>query len=364
MSLSRPTSSSSGIRGSMPQMPVISEDDDSLPLPERRGPIPRGPLRVPQRSYRRSNRSQRPLMPFVPDPHPLSDKYEAGTVSLSASASVTASASESTGVSGDMEKSEEFLRNLEVEDEMAFDQNRRRMFRFLIVVGIIVLIILALAIGLGVGLTTRHDNSKSGDGDADETSDEPQYPAGSFTFETSLQDTKTSCTSNPSTWRCYPYEKGETAQFFWIISAPEDDKSNFTVSSTDNPFAPSFRNITMSRFEEGSSDEHFSFSFDMTRNIVPDADVGASNRAARCSFEKTKFEATIWTRRRDNETLQFDGPVSSKFGDWPGDVEVKQIKDAELGQPTCEDSDGTEIADVQAGSGTCECAYSNFDTDS
>ena len=68
---------------------------------------------------------------------------------------MTASASESTGVSGEMEKSEEFLRNLEVEDEMAFDQNRRRMFRFLIVVGVIVVIILALAIGLGVGLTSR-----------------------------------------------------------------------------------------------------------------------------------------------------------------------------------------------------------------
>lgn len=117
----------------------------------------------------------------------------------------------------------------------------------------------------------------------------------------------------------------------------------------------------MSRVDEGSTDEHFIFSFNMTRNVVPGDDVGANNRAARCSFEDTKFEATIWTRRRDNETLQFDGPVSGKYGDWPGDVEVKQIKEAQLGQPTCEDSKGTEIADVQAGSGTCECAYSNFE---
>lgn len=75
------------------------------------------------------------------------------------------------------------------------------------------------------------------------------------------------------------------------------------------------------------------------------------------------FEATLWTRRRNNDTLPTDNSTDDKFADWPGDIEVKQIKKAELGQPMCEDDQGTEIADVQAGAGDCECAYTNIDSD-
>lgn len=144
---------------------------------------------------------------------------------------------------------------------------------------------------------------------------------------------------------------------------PDNDSSNYTISSTDNPFAPSFRNLTLSRLDQGNPDERFVFSFNTTRNIVPGDSIGPNNRAATCSFKDTQFEATIWTRRRNNESIPLDGRDDNDFGDWPGDVEVKQIKKAELGQPMCEDSQGTEIADVQAGAGDCECGYANFEAD-
>jgi len=291
-------------------------------------------------------------MPFIGDPHPLSEKYEAGSGSGSGvgsgPASVTASASASTTNTYDIEKSEEFMRQVDVEEGQSFNNHRRRWLRLLIIVGIIAAVILALAIGLGVGLTGRNDNDQTTSDGSDTTSDEGRFPAGNFTFETSLISTRTSCTSNPATWRCFPFENGSSAKFYWIISEPDKKNADYTISSSDNPFAPSFKGLTLARFDQGNSDERFEFSFNTTRNIVPSDSIGANNRVATCSFKNTMFEATLWTRRRNNETLPINDAVDGKYADWPGDIEVRQIKEAELGQPMCEDDQGTEIADVQA----------------
>ena len=67
----------------------------------------------------------------------------------------TASASASTTNTYDIEKSEEFMRQVDVEEGQSFNNHRRRWLRLLIIVGIIAAVILALAIGLGVGLTGR-----------------------------------------------------------------------------------------------------------------------------------------------------------------------------------------------------------------
>jgi hypothetical protein len=94
---------------------------------------------------------------------------------------------------------------------------------------------------------------------------------------------------------------------------------------------------------------------------VPSGALTPSNRAARCTFDETEFEATIWTRRSGDETVSPAARSSNdKFTEWPGDVEVSQIKRPKLGSPRCEDNQGTLIADVQAGSGECECRYANF----
>lgn len=311
-------------------------------------------------------------MPFVGDPHPLSEKYEAGSGYGSsygsglgsAAASVTASTSASTTNTYDVEKSEDYMRQADVQEGQSFGNHRKRWLRLLIIVGLIAVVIFALAIGLGVGLTSRdNDNNKTTDKNADTTPEEGKFPAGSFTFNTRLATTRTSCTSNPATWRCFPFEKDSSAKFFWIISEPVDDSADYTISSSDNPFAPSFKGLTLSKFDQGNSDERFEFSFNTTRNIVPSDSIGPNNRVATCSFKNTMFEATLWTRRRNNGTLPVDDSTDGKFADWSGDIEVKQVKQAELGQPMCEDDQGTEIADVQAGAGDCECAYTNIDSD-
>lgn len=96
----------------------------------------------------------------------------------------------------------------------------------------------------------------------------------------------------------------------------------------------------------------------MDKTVVPSDARAPQNRAAKCTFGGTKFKATLWTRRGGGGADDTD--TGEKFGAWPGDVEIIQSKDYELGEPKCEDENGNEIADVQANAGFCTCDYASF----
>lgn len=188
------------------------------------------------------------------------------------------------------------------------------------------------------------------------TSEPPAaFPAGSFAFKADLQNTTTDCTSNPSTWRCYPYEQGSSATFFWIISSNND--SSYNISSTENPFAPSFTNLTLNVLDKDTSQERLQFTFSMNKTVVPDDQLSSSNRAAKCTFGDTLFEATLWTQRKRGD----EAAGNTKFAAWPGDVDVVQRKTFNGGSPNCVDSEGGQVGDVKSESGACECRYANYD---
>lgn len=191
------------------------------------------------------------------------------------------------------------------------------------------------------------------------------FPAGSYSFKTTLQQNSSSCTSRSTTWRCYPFADGSDATFTWIIDShksSDSDSPSYTVSSSENPFAPSFTNLTTTHLDKGSPDERLSFSFEMDRTVIPSDSLTPTNRAAQCTFRDTKIEATLWLRRKDGQQLDPERlSSSSNFGAWPADVEVFQRKEAEQGEPRCEDRDGNMIADVQAGAGDCVCGYASFE---
>ncbi|KAL6411248.1 hypothetical protein AUP68_04950 [Ilyonectria robusta] len=172
------------------------------------------------------------------------------------------------------------------------------------------------------------------------------------------RETSTKCTSNPSTWRCYPYTDGDSAAFFWVITA--ESSSAYTISSTENPFAPSFVNRSLAIIDAGQSTERLRFSFSMAKSVVPSDKLTSDNRAATCIFDDTRFEATLWTRQRGNRTID-PQPGDVKFGAWPGDAEIVQSKPGTTGPPKCEDTNGNSIGNVEARSGTCNCRYSNLD---
>jgi hypothetical protein len=247
-------------------------------------------------------------------------------------------------------------------DRQWHGSRRSRYFKF----GALVLVLIAIIVGLAVGLTVGMKKGGGGGSsdEADNTSNEsdPVFPAGSYAFETTLQKTSTSCTSRSSTWRCYPYSQNSNATFFWIIDEDEDKKGKFSVSSSENPFAPSFSNLTASVLDRDGTNERMVFEFDMAKTVVPEDALTPDNRAAKCTFSGTRFQATMWTKRGSTKEAG-DVDTSKRFGAWPGDVEIIQSKKSELGQPECEDDDGNAIADVQASSGECSCDYANFEMD-
>lgn len=112
----------------------------------------------------------------------------------------------------------------------------------------------------------------------------------------------------------------------------------------------------MTVLDPNQESERFTFAFAMNKTVVPDDAQTPTNRAANCTYADTVFKATLWTRKRGNETISI--PKSpSKFGPWPGDVEIMQYKNSTIGEPHCIDTAGGPIADVQAAGGTCMCRY-------
>ncbi|KAH7153160.1 hypothetical protein EDB81DRAFT_447944 [Dactylonectria macrodidyma] len=235
---------------------------------------------------------------------------------------------------------------------------RNQSDRWCCIVGVGVAILVVLAVGLAVGLTIGLQDKDPEKHTQGSDSPDQSFPAGSFSFEVDLQETSTNCTSNTSTWRCYPYTTGDSATFFWVITA--DSSSAYTISSTENPFAPSFTNRSLAVLDAGKPTERLRFFYSMSKEVVPSENLTSNNRAATCTFDETRFEATLWTRRRGNDTVD---PASDdiKFGAWPGDAEIVQSKSGTLGPLKCEDSNGNRIGNVQAKPGTCECRYSNID---
>ncbi|KAI8266655.1 hypothetical protein K4K56_004741 [Colletotrichum sp. SAR 10_98] len=181
------------------------------------------------------------------------------------------------------------------------------------------------------------------------------FPAGSFAFNTALADVATNCTSNPATWRCFPYEtynqsltsgsaNGSLATYYWIIT-PRNSYT-YQISSSANPFSPQFANLSMALFDGNSYNERLVFNFTLAKSVVPSEAIAADNKAATCVYADTAFSATLWTRKNSSVgagSAAADGNVTavsdgSKWANWPGQIEITQIKSG--GGPECKDSDG------------------------
>ncbi|KAJ9629527.1 hypothetical protein H2203_001901, partial [Taxawa tesnikishii (nom. ined.)] len=133
--------------------------------------------------------------------------------------------------------------------------------RLLFVLVCAFIIIVALAIGLGVGLSRKHkavDASSSSDASDTAGQTTPQlapvlsFPLGEYSIITALSSVQTNCTSNPSTWRCYPYStfdasspSNSMATFNWVISNTSSVYfTNDTLTATDSLSEPT--NLTVS----------------------------------------------------------------------------------------------------------------------
>lgn len=241
---------------------------------------------------------------------------------------------------------------------------------------ILLLILIALGVGLGVGLTRKKTNG-SPPNPSPVNAARPAFPAGSYSFTTFLDSISTACTPNSATWQCYPYEtynessSGSEAVFNWDI-LPSDSSSGGTsqylISSSNNPFALTFTNATLSLINQGTVNEAYSFSVPMQKIVVPTVALTSDDATTECYYNHTMFEATLYTRKA--KTYPAGSPKSSGqlYGPWPYAVQIEEIINAGPNVPECYKvingvkGDKVNIGIVPSARNFCACLYQNYGT--
>lgn len=265
----------------------------------------------------------------------------------------------------------------------------------LVLLAVLILVIVGLAIGLGVGLTVgrKKENANEGTTTSDGGNTQPeliqQLPLGRYSFPTTLRAQQTNCSSNPATWRCYPYtvfnpsdastQASSLSTFDWIIrntstiyatsTTPNTPTSgvpaNLTISSTNNPFALAFdaQELTY-HADTNATSPRLTFAFSLPKTVVPTSALTSSNAVTQCYFNSTVLSGTIYLAGSLSSSSTSTG--LSSYEDWPYPVEIMQSSPGGEGIPDCyETVDGKVGAKVkglepEAEGDECRCEYRNY----
>ncbi|RCI11984.1 hypothetical protein L249_4583 [Ophiocordyceps polyrhachis-furcata BCC 54312] len=351
----RSSNSSGSSLPTMRTMSIITQYSDAY----NPGALPKGPLRVPKRQSRRdpalSVYSQQ--SPYVsPEPSVAAEKDSSTGKEIEAEKGLSAEKEQvsppraGTG-SGDSARSVSSECSIRDDDKGLF-AHRKRAGRFLVAVAIVAIVIVALAIGLAVGLRKRGGTTGS-----DPFGLGVEFPAGSYAVRASVKTTEAGCTSQPSTWRCDSSGNGASVTAHWDIRSR--GHGVFTISSpNDSELNPAFSDVSLSVVDANRLTERLVFTIPMNKTVIPSGGASPTSRAAQCLYQNVEMEATLYTRQRGGRTMSAPSQLGQGV-DWPGDVEINQHMPSTIGQPTCRDSGGVQIADVQASQGNCACVYSN-----
>lgn len=352
---------------------------------------------IPSKSVLRNSTPE----PGLPSPRPQINRDSADEKILASSATTPRTAPPAYGWIADVDDS---LDEGPVEGEKLAAlrsaggykrKQRGGWFRIWLIVAVIALLIIALAIGLGVGLTVgkdKHHEAAAAGNDSASAAQKQAFPLGGYSIVTSLRTAATDCTSNPATWRCYPYSTYDAsnpdqsmATFNWVISntsatyatksiestADEGIPANLSISSTDNPLSINFDKtpLTYISSSSNSSSPRYTFSFTMSKAVFPNAVITTDNSQAECFFNQTQFTGTLYLSA--DKTYPPDGssgPGSSgNSTQWPFAVEVVQSSDGGHDVPSCyEYANGQIWSSITAGlepqpaDAQCQCGYQNF----
>ncbi|KAK5069551.1 hypothetical protein LTR64_008232 [Lithohypha guttulata] len=247
---------------------------------------------------------------------------------------------------------------------------------------ILVVLGIALGVGLGVGLTKRKGASSQpvstdpvpADNTTSPSSNNQNYPLGTFAIPTYLTTTNTSCTSNPATWRCYPYttySQSTTASFstlLWRITSPTNSTLDLQISNTNPAFSYPFTNVPLTLSNAGDLQQSaFTFSFNFRKQVIPDADItGGDNAATRCYYNNTLVSVRLYDNAQGgggNVTRPPSGQSDTQNGGgelWPYAIEFEE-RIAE--PPECfryVNGEEGAVVPVDEGVGECVCGYRNF----
>jgi hypothetical protein len=187
-------------------------------------------------------------------------------------------------------------------------------------------------------------------------------------IETYLESITTSCTSNPSTWRCYPYitytesPNSSAATFNWIIQPSSQGSSTYTVSSTNNPFSLVFANTTLTLLDATLVTERYMFQVVMNKLVIPTTAVAGSNLATACYYNSTTLEANLYTKMvKSYPSNSTEKGSSTTPGPWPYAAKVEQIAMSGPDVPYCVNAQFDHVGDFVVWNGEyCNCVYQNY----
>ena len=276
--------------------------------------------------------------------------------------------------------------------------NRRRggWTRLAVVIGVALLVIIALAVGLGVGLTRKKHHKSQGETSGPSPGNGPpqKFPLGEYSLITALKGVETTCTSNPATWRCYPYvpyspdgstNSSSLASFNWIISntsstyatntsgsTPDEGvPANLTVSTQNDPFGITFNKqpLTYVSTTLNASSTRYTFTFTMPKMVIPSPAVTADNSAAECFFNQSIFTGNLYLSAPHNfpSGALSNSSISGGYEQWPYAVDITQTAIGGANVPNCYETVdghvGARITDgliAEAASAQCLCDYRNY----
>ncbi|KAL7945113.1 hypothetical protein V8C42DRAFT_324602 [Trichoderma barbatum] len=325
-------------------MPVISEDSNAISMSTTPPP---SMLRVPAKNPRRS---------LVPPAEGTTIPYVAGFMDMPPGV-LTSTECKEEGDDGDEDTVVGQMtptpptrpEDGRWDNEGWKSDKMQRRCHLILIIAVIMVVLVGLAVGLSLGLSKASVTNGKGSG---RDAFLPHLPTGAFAFDTLLQESSTACTSNPTTWICLSSKEGPLIRFYWTIT---ESNSRYFVSSSNDPIASSFSNIPLTLLDGGEEDERLTFSFKLNATFEPP--ITTTNRAAKCIYTDTTFQATLWTKRGTQQPYSSIQKRTEGYGSWMRLVEIAEMKNATLGVPECVDSQGNVIADVQAEMGTCECVY-------
>ncbi|KLU88148.1 hypothetical protein MAPG_07135 [Magnaporthiopsis poae ATCC 64411] len=253
------------------------------------------------------------------------------------------------------------------------------------------LTIVAVAVGVAFGVRPWQRNITAGREQIPGRSDQSPvgmvlFPAGSYSFTAALTSVASNCTSEPAAFGCYPFgstynrsspPEASAATFQWVIRPLGDLR--YSISSSANPFAPRFANISTTLVDAGLGSERFAFNFTYSKVFVPTkrltGGAAAAPPATTCWYNRTVVEVTVWTRERPSyptpaPVVVANGPqpvpeATWDFNPWPFRFSMAQRQAPGPQTPDCRDFDGRPIGSGLSAApetaGECACLYRNFD---
>ncbi len=190
----------------------------------------------------------------------------------------------------------------------------------------------------------------------------------------------TDCASKSSDWQCAPYQTYDESPsqamltFQWIIADTNNDLSNLTISSPNNPFAIYFANTSLTLVDADLDTERYTYNTSFDKVVV-------TSLGVHCFFNNTLFEASLYTKRPQSYPSESDtrpptpteAPTSASsssvpYSNWPYAVDIKHSLRGGPNIPDCyEMNNGVKGARVVDGRvpktsrDICSCGYRNHD---